>query len=629
MSRLVLHVLASDERRGAQAQARLLVDELNRVHDRHHHEALTLFAGPDGSLRTDVSLAVPPGRARRIVDPRALARLRRLLSDRLPVAVVAHGSEPLKYLALAAPRAVPIVYHRIGIGGPVLRHPVRRLAHRMLVGRAAAVVAVSHEAARDLADLGAQRAVAVIPNVRDPEMFRRKEADSGPVRLLWLGAVVPAKRPEAFVEAVSALRAKGHPVRATIVGDGPMLDALRPRLAAAGINAFGPTSDPASVLARHDVLVFTSRSEGMPGVLIEAGLAGLAVVTTDAAGVRDVIVDGQTGFVVEEVDDLEPALRRLLADRSLVERFGSAGRRRCQQYFVPAAAVPAWVRVLDEHSARLPDFLVVGTMKSGTTTLFDWLGRHQGVQLPRDKEPNWFSSPRWPRGGAAYRRLFAHIPRSLATAEASVESTAPRKAAVAASRIGETLGDVPLVCVLRDPEARARSHYRHEVQRGRERSAFAEAVTVGSSYVATSRYECCVQPYVDRFGDQLLVERFEDLFGDDDAAWQRILAHLGLDGRPRPDSVRNVTATKDAFTPAMRTLWDRGLYRHLSRMRPPRAVRRLVRPLLLRTDGAAAALIGDSEVAAPPPASQAAFAATRRWIDELQAGRRSSAADPR
>jgi glycosyltransferase involved in cell wall biosynthesis len=113
----------------------------------------------------------------------------------------------------------------------------------------------------------------------------------------------------------------------------------------------GARSDVAEVMGRADLLVFPSRpaGEGMPGVLIEAGLAGLAVVATDVPGVRSIVQDGRTGLVVP-VDDpgaLATATARLLGDAALRRSMGEAARRHCRDHFSLDAVADRWLSLLE------------------------------------------------------------------------------------------------------------------------------------------------------------------------------------------------------------------------------------------------------------------------------------------
>ena len=347
---MIAHVLPLDLPRGAQSYARALCDELGR-----DHKVVTLFDSAPAVLRADLALEVPDGRLRRAgFDPRAALRLRRALRRQRPRLIVAHGGEALKYAVRVRPAGIPLVYLKIGLTRPLLRGRVQLALLRVAVRSADAVVCVSQEMAeeaRELLGVPASR-VAWIPNGRDPEAYR-----PGPPRppeampkLAWVGQLNRAKRPEAFCAAVRALRDRGRSLEAVMVGAGPLLDSLRAVADAAGVELLGRRDDVAAVLAASDLLVFTGgETEGMPGVLIEAGMCGIPAVTTEVPGARAVIEDGVSGFVVgiDEAPVLAARVDGLLGDAALRRRMGAAARDRCVQRFSIAASARRWQELID------------------------------------------------------------------------------------------------------------------------------------------------------------------------------------------------------------------------------------------------------------------------------------------
>lgn len=234
-------------------------------------------------------------------------------------------------------------------------------------------------------------------------------------------------------------------------------------------------------------------------------------------------------------------------------------------------------------AGRLPDFVVIGAMKSGTTSLYHWLGEHPSVRLPDVKEPQFFSrEDRWGRGLDWYRGLFAGIGPDLVTGEFSTSYTAPDLDAVAAGRIAATVPDARLVYLLRDPAHRLRSHFVHETRRTREKRSFAAAVADPDSvYVAQSEYGARLAPYLACFPrEQLFVVTLEQLTSSDAGPWQALLRHLGVDDDvPRPGVVHNVAARKSQFRGPMLWLHEHGLGKVL--MAAPRPLRKLGRSVLL------------------------------------------------
>lgn len=342
--RTILHVVPAALGRGAQVYAATLLDELPRLGDAH--ELVYVF---------DTVGEAERGWLRRMgLDPLALRRLRRRLRQAAPDLVVAHGGEALKYVALAAPEP-PIVYLRIGTTAADAQRGPRRRLYRWLARRAEMTAAVSEDAAREARDvLGlATERVVVIENGRDPSPFVGREHldGAGPPRLVFLGHLDPGKRPQRFIELVRALRATGDDVRAVIAGDGPSRAEVETAAAPDGIEVLGHVDDVPALLAASDVFVFVSRpeGEGMPGVLIEAGMAGLPTVTTDVPGASTVVAHGVTGFVVpvDDFDALVDATRRLARDVDLRRTMGAAAADRCHARFSLDASARRWQNVID------------------------------------------------------------------------------------------------------------------------------------------------------------------------------------------------------------------------------------------------------------------------------------------
>jgi glycosyltransferase involved in cell wall biosynthesis len=352
---LILHVLPYDLARGAQRYARALVDSLGDDDDTH--QVLTLFRSEPVLLNPDVVLDVPQGAFRRIgLDPRVVSRLRREIRRLRPEVVVAHGGESAKYAALSTPRGIPIVYLKIGTAHRALSRRANKGLHGYYTRRADVIAAVSSDVADEahaLYDVPRSRLV-VLPNARDPETFRPRGDDSGAERqnedgtprLIFVGHLDAGKRPDWFIDIVQGLRERGRVFTAAMVGDGPLEEMLRRRAEAEGIDMLGRRDDVPDLLADSDIFVFTSLPPGvgMPGVLIEAGLTGLPIVSTRVPGARDVIEDGVTGLLVD-IDDKQgmiDAVDGLVLDGRLRRSMGDRARERCLEHFTLEASAEQW-----------------------------------------------------------------------------------------------------------------------------------------------------------------------------------------------------------------------------------------------------------------------------------------------
>ena len=352
----VLHVLPHDQDRGAQVYAGQLRDALANDPDQRHL-VVTLFESPDAAARADIKLGVSPGLMRRAgLDVLAVARLRRAIRAERAGLVVAHGGEALKYVVPAA-RRVPTVYYKVGLSSAEIARPWHLRLYRRLSNRVSTVVGVSQAIADQVSALFGVpvEKTTVIPNGRDPQRYRPQatdeQTDAAP-RVLFVGRLEAGKRPGMFLDIVQDLRGRGLDFRAAIVGNGPLAAEIRERSRQLGVEMLGVRSDVPELLRRSGVLVMTSApdTEGMPGVLIEAGLSGVPVASTPAAGVLDVVEDQVTGFVVagDGAKQLADHVAQLLEDPIRRQQMGVAARARCTERFSLTATARRWQSLSDE-----------------------------------------------------------------------------------------------------------------------------------------------------------------------------------------------------------------------------------------------------------------------------------------
>jgi Sulfotransferase domain len=228
------------------------------------------------------------------------------------------------------------------------------------------------------------------------------------------------------------------------------------------------------------------------------------------------------------------------------------------------------------HAARsLPDFLIIGAQRAGTTTLYRALTEHPQVRgAVLDKEVHFFDLA-FDEGEAHYRAAF---PTKAALAIARTRVGGPVVVGEATpyylfhpqvpARVAATLPDVKLIAILRDPVERAWSQYRHEVALGYELLSFEDALAAEASrlegenerlaadplavsaahqhhsYVARGRYaEQLERWYEHASPDRLLLVRAEDLFADAGTQLRRVAEFLGIvPWRPRNWRARNASA---------------------------------------------------------------------------------------
>lgn len=192
----------------------------------------------------------------------------------------------------------------------------------------------------------------------------------------------------------------------------------------------------------------------------------------------------------------------------------------------------------------LPNFLIVGAAKSGTTSLYRYLQDHPEVFMPEMKEPDFFVEERRRRIRtlAEYEALFAGATEA-AIGEASVRYLSDRGAA---ARIRETLGPgTRILVLLRDPVHQMHSRWAHEVRSGGETRSFAAAVLGESGdepasataidYVSRARYAPQIRRYLEAFGRaNLRVDIFEEFFADPAPAYAGVCEFLGISPEHSP-----------------------------------------------------------------------------------------------
>jgi hypothetical protein len=178
---------------------------------------------------------------------------------------------------------------------------------------------------------------------------------------------------------------------------------------------------------------------------------------------------------------------------------------------------------------RLPDFIIVGAMKCGTSGLHDQLARRSGLFLSNPKEPNFFSDDDvYRRGLDWYADLFAGARAGQLCGESSTHYTKLPTHPRSCDRMRALLPGVKLVYVMRHPIDRIISQYIHQWTENDVCGPLDEAVTQDERFIAYSRYATQLEPYLDAYGPgNVLPVFFEQLVAQPDAELSRIVDFIG------------------------------------------------------------------------------------------------------
>lgn len=314
-----------------------------------------------------------------MTDLRALRGLRQLLRARRFDIAHTHMSKAALLGVLAARTlwARPLLVNTAhNLGSLALANPVARAVFRvydwLLLGRATdAVIVVSERVRAQVLALRLIRPdrVTAIPNGIALHRFAARSERAGTVRaafgigedqvlVVCVARLVWFKGLDTLIAAFAAVAPRCPKAHLLIVGEGPLAEDLAAQSRDLGLSQritfAGLRNDVPDILAASDIFVLSSVSEGMPISILEAMASGLPTVATDVGGVRELVAEGETGFVVPARD--APAfaapLERLCQDKALRKTQGAAARARAQAEFGGAAMAKRTEAVYAKALAR-------------------------------------------------------------------------------------------------------------------------------------------------------------------------------------------------------------------------------------------------------------------------------------
>jgi glycosyltransferase involved in cell wall biosynthesis len=279
---------------------------------------------------------------------RERAAIRRLCAELAPDVVHTHGyrSDVLDG-SVARAAGAPIVSTVHGFTGGGMRNRVYEWIQERAFRGFDAVVAVSQPIVQRLERRGVPRSrIHLIPNafagaasvVERDAARQRLGLPKDEFTIGWVGRLSAEKGADVFVDAVARL-ARPTPA-AAFVGGGPDEAALRERAARHGVDErvrwLGVVPGAGALLAAFDMLVLSSRTEGIPIVLLEAAAAEVPIVATRVGGVPSMFPDGEVLLVPpDDPDALAAAMEAVRSDPEAARERALAARRRLDRDFAP------------------------------------------------------------------------------------------------------------------------------------------------------------------------------------------------------------------------------------------------------------------------------------------------------
>jgi L-malate glycosyltransferase len=187
---------------------------------------------------------------------------------------------------------------------------------------------------------------------------KKSLTDSVVTQLITVGALIKGKRQDLCIQACSYLINRGYKLHLHIVGEKPhwhqdqyrseLYELVKTHQLQSHVTFHGWVEEPYSLLAQSDIFLLPSDTEGLPLSIIEAMGVGIPSIATNVGGVSELIVDQETGLLIEKdsVESLATAITKLIQDKSLRHKMGQAALHLYEKKYTSKAFLEGVVGVL-------------------------------------------------------------------------------------------------------------------------------------------------------------------------------------------------------------------------------------------------------------------------------------------
>ncbi len=298
----------------------------------------------------------------------AAAYLKVFRDYRVDAVLAEYGEIGVQVMDAVEQSGIPLIVHFHGYDASV--HSVleeNKETYPRMFGIASGIIAVSRAMRRKLIELGApEQKVHYNPYGVDCERFTGADPANAPPLFVAVGRFTEKKAPQITLSAF-ARTVKDYPdARLRMIGEGPLLEACRKLandlqidksvefLGGQNHSVISQEMQGARCFVQHSVVSPTGDCEGTPVAILEAGATGLPVISTRHAGIPDVVIEGQTGFLVDEHDEASMAqhMSRLAREPVLAARLGQAARQHIRENFSKQQRLADLWSIIDSYINR-------------------------------------------------------------------------------------------------------------------------------------------------------------------------------------------------------------------------------------------------------------------------------------
>ncbi len=365
----ILHIISSGGMYGAEA---VILNMSRTLNEGSHRSTIGVFANSSNpnlqlherAAKEGIESNLIPCKGQ--IDRTVIASIRELAARTNVDIVHAHGYKADIYVYLALR----------GLGTPLvstchtwydndLLVTLYGMADRFVLRNYAGVVAVSDEVKQRLLKAGvSEKNIHLVPNGIDLRPFNnappslREASTSNHTPIVGLvGRLSKEKGIDIFLHAAARVLVEFPSAKFVVVGEGPdqaMLQALIDELnIRESVSMLGRRDDMPSVYASLDLMVSSSRQEGLPMAILEGMASRLPLVATAVGDVPTLVLDGRTGVLVpaENVELLATGIVELLRDSTKRERLGAAARQHIEEEFSAERMTADYLRVYEEAAS--------------------------------------------------------------------------------------------------------------------------------------------------------------------------------------------------------------------------------------------------------------------------------------
>jgi len=301
----------------------------------------------------------------RVVQLSELGLRRYLCRERVDAVLAEYGWTGVEVMRTCASANIPLIVHFHGADAYkrkwIEKH---RSSYREMFAIASAMIAVSKDMVKQLGVLGApQEKVFYNPCGVDVSLFDGADPAASPPTFLAVGQFVEKKAPHLTLSAFKKVLECEPQARLVMIGGGELLERCQQLTRALGMERavtyegvrshqeVGAAMRKARAFVQHSVQASSGDCEGTPLSVLEASASGLPVISTDHGGIRDVVKDGETGYLVAEgdTDGMSRHMINLIRSPDLAAALGQTARAHVRANFSMEKSIATLTDII-EHS---------------------------------------------------------------------------------------------------------------------------------------------------------------------------------------------------------------------------------------------------------------------------------------